>query len=144
MLIVSNTFLAAGIVSILTTHHMPTSKNGNPFNPEHWRMGYSWGMHLANRTMLDDFVNRYKLVGLSRQRIHELLTCEGLTTNQVEKIPIETGSCTEQHIIYLEIDYSDWWEKNPLKQTAKRFRLITERLVWGKPEPVVTETIWYN
>lgn len=144
VVLASGVLVVAGILSALTTHHMPLSKNGRPFDKNHWRMGYSWGMHLGNRIMLDDFVARYKLVGMSRQRIHELLTCEGLTTSTVEKIPIETGTCTEQHITYLEIDYSDWWEKNPLRQTAKRFRLVTDRLVWGKPKPESSETIWYN
>lgn len=144
VLLASAILVVAGIASAVTTHHMPIAKDRQRFDSYWWKKGYSWGMHLANRTMLDDFVDRYKLAGLSRRRIHELLSCEGLSTQKIERIPIETGTCTEQHITYLEIDYSDWLEKNPLKQTAKRFRIVTERLVWGKPDPEVCQTFWYN
>ncbi len=102
-------------------------------------------MYNANISMLDDFIANYHLVGLTRQRLHELLGCEGLTISKVERMQIAGPNCTDLTQTFLEIEFSDWLEKNPLEQKTVRFRLVSEQhKVCGAGEEKSIPSEWYN
>lgn len=147
---VAITGVLAAIVFILPNigaHHKPPfpGKYGQPFNSEYWIKGSTMGCYNCNISMLDDFIARHKLVGLSRRRLHELLGCEGLTMQKTERQQISGPSCTDCHLSFVEIEFDTAWHRNPLQQTVSRFRLVDEdHPICAPGEIKITTSDWYN
>lgn len=76
----------------------------------------------ARLAVIDDFIARYKLVGLSRARVHCCLGTEGLTTAAKEKLLLDSGNCLSGAHTYLEIEFDRSSSTVPNLQKAVRYR----------------------
>jgi hypothetical protein len=88
----------------------------------------------SRAAVLDDFIRQYKLVGLSRAKIHALLGIEGISTEPNERLLIRNGGCIDPSKTYLEIEYDTSSSSTPNSQKALRYRQFIEHFDRGKPE----------
>lgn len=143
-IIVAVVIAAGSLLTAFPSHYKPRLDR-EKFDSEVWKQCAARGTYLGNLSMLDDFIARFSLVGLSRQQIHNQLGCSGLSTQKTERVLLENGDCSNLKHTYLEIDFDNFWEKNPLRQKASRFRIITENYKsFGHGEDKAEATPWYN
>jgi hypothetical protein len=140
----STVAIAMLAVAVLTTMEHPRrvrfSANAIPFESAVWQNPYA-GAPVNNLVMLDDFIDRYRLVGLTRQRVH-LLLGTGMNTESLERIYVAGGSCTDASATYLEIEFAG---QDPFQeQKAAKYRLVTERCNPPTCIPSVEATAWFN
>jgi len=88
----------------------------------------------SRAAVLDDFIRQYKLIGLSRAKIHALLGIEGISTETVERLLIRNGGCIDPSKTYLEIEYDTSSSTKPNAQKALRYRQFIEHFDRAKPE----------
>lgn len=129
----------------LFPHYEPRAKRPS-FDSRRWiDNSLKGGPYYANEFMLDDFIARYKLVGLSRRRVHELLGCVELTKEKLEQIQLSSGNCTSSTHDFLEIEFDSFWTSNLLEQKVSRFRRFTKNYDIPNQfgEPTITPGEWY-
>lgn len=84
--------------------------------------------------VLDDFIRRYKLVGLSRARIHVFLGIEGINEKPIERLLVKGGNCIDPSRTYLEIAFDSASNQQPNLQKALKYRRFIEHFDRAKPE----------
>jgi hypothetical protein len=94
-----------------------------PFRSSTWKHNVSEYYSGDNIDMLDDFLARYKLVGMSRHEIQGLLGDFDETSKTIDHQRILKVGCFIFHHGELEIEYDARHEKNRAAQKALRYRV---------------------
>ncbi len=127
-------FLAWSIVSCLLffgirgpkhEHYAPFSNTTSRFDSGLWQNPTYYGP-TDNTFMLDDFLYRNRLVGMTRKHIHEKLGNTALATQAVETFLISSGGCSLEWS-YLEVQFDPHSSVDPELHKIDRYRIVTEK-----------------
>ncbi|MBS1955773.1 MAG: hypothetical protein JST89_16435 [Cyanobacteria bacterium SZAS-4] len=144
-------FLAWSIISCLLffgirgpkhEHYAPFSFNASKFDSASWQNPTSYGP-TDNTFMLDDFLYQNRLVGMSRERIHQLLGAAAVNTSAVETFITDSGGCT-MGSTYLEVQFELDSSKEPNLQKIARYRVVSEQLTLSQKLRASSSTDWFD